>query len=65
MSLQTRVKALETDPGGADCPECGWDRITPLELVFERRNGDGQRESTYCGMCGRPIHILLTWGGER
>jgi len=65
MSLQTRVKTLEAGSGGANCPECGWDGITPLKPVFDRRDDGAANESAYCGTCGRPIHITLAWGDER
>jgi predicted RNA-binding Zn-ribbon protein involved in translation (DUF1610 family) len=64
-SLQTRVKALETSGSGGECPECGWDGITPLRPEFfwtYEESADGPEESVYCSACGRPIHIVLTWG---
>jgi len=64
MSLQTRVKTLETVTGGANCPECGWDGIAPLKPVISRREGDPKGD-TYCGRCGRAIAITLTWGEQR
>jgi hypothetical protein len=67
MSLQTRVRVLESGSGGANCPECGWDGITPLEPVIDHSYGGVPKENEYCGTCGRPVHITLTWGagGER
>ena len=65
MSLQTRVRALETSPG---CPECGFgpeDDNKPIEIVFVDSDDDTPEENTYCDACGRPIHITLTWGDER
>lgn len=37
MSLQTRVRALESGSGGLECPECGWDGTTPLKPVIDQR----------------------------
>ena len=63
-SLETRVKALEGGTG-ANCPECGWDGITPLKPECYWSHGESPpRENIYCGTCGRPIHITLTWGDE-
>jgi hypothetical protein len=62
-SLETRVRNLETSTGGGrNCPECGWDGITPLtpECFWSYEEGPG--ENVYCGMCGRPIHIVVRWG---
>jgi len=57
-SLERRVKALEG--GGSRCPECGFDGDwSKVERVFTE---DGPGENIYCGTCGRPIHIVLTWG---
>ena len=64
MSLQTRVRVLESGSGGANCPECGWDGITPLEPVIDHSYGGVPKENEYCGTCGRPVHITLTWGPE-
>jgi hypothetical protein len=61
-SLETRVKALESG-GGANCPECGWDGKTPLKHIVSWVK-DGPDQNTYCGTCGRPICITVTWGDE-
>ena len=65
MSLQTRVRALESGSGGLECPECGWDGITPLKPIIEERDDGTPEGNNYCGMCGRPILITLSWGDER
>jgi len=64
ISLQTRVRALETSTNDANCPECGRDGITPLKPVIGEREGD-PRGNTYCGTCRRPMSITLTWGDLR
>lgn len=64
ISLETRVKALETG-GGRNCPECGWDGITPLKPECFWDHGEGPLgENIYCGACDRPIQIVVTWGDE-
>jgi len=65
MSLQRRVRALE---GGPSCPECGFgleDDNKPTKIKFVEPDDDSPEDNTYCGACGRPIQITLTWGDER
>jgi hypothetical protein len=54
MSLQTRVKALESGSGGADCPECGWDSITPLKPIIEERAMARQKGTIIAARAGDP-----------
>jgi hypothetical protein len=57
-TLERRVRTLEG--GGRKCPECGFDGDwSKVRIVFED-GGDGR--SRTCGMCGRPLRIVLTWG---
>ena len=62
-SLERRVEALETSTGGGrECPECGWDGVTPLKHEVSWGNDGTPAENRYCGTCGRPTHIVITWG---
>jgi hypothetical protein len=62
-SLETRVRNLETSTslGGRNCPECGWDGITPLRPSCFLNYEEGPGKDRYCGTCGRPIHIIIRW----
>lgn len=60
MSLQTRIRALESAPGGGDCPECGngpADDERSYEIVFVDRSD--VRPDEWCGACGRALHIAI------
>jgi hypothetical protein len=60
-ALQTRVKRLEG--GGAECPECGFDGDwSKVRTVVDPHAG--HKRNQYCGTCGRPTHIVLTWGHD-
>jgi hypothetical protein len=54
MSLQTRVKALVSGSGGADCPECGWDGITPLNPSLKRGTMVRQKGTIIAACAGEP-----------
>jgi hypothetical protein len=60
--LERRVARLETS-GGRRCPECGWDPKSPPRMeVSVNLDGGGPDREIWCGTCGRPIHIIVTWG---
>ncbi len=60
-SLQTRVTQLEGS-GAGKCPECGFDGDwSKVRNAWLPRSGHGRNR--YCGTCGRPTHIGLTWDG--
>jgi predicted RNA-binding Zn-ribbon protein involved in translation (DUF1610 family) len=59
-SLQTRVKRLEG--GGQACPECGFDGEWSKVETVTSWTEDGTADNRYCETCGRPIHIVITWG---
>jgi hypothetical protein len=61
-ALQTRLKRLE-GVGGTECPECGFDGDwSKVRTVVDCHSTD--KRNRYCGTCGRPTHIVLTWGGD-
>jgi hypothetical protein len=64
-SLQTRVKRLEGS-SGSGCPRCGfdgdWSKVRTECFWSSSDEGRGSPEDIYCGTCGRPIHIVMTWG---
>jgi hypothetical protein len=63
-ALQTRVRRLE-GAGGRECLECGfdgdWSKVRP---AWVPRSASEASRNRYCGTCGRPTHIVLTWGGD-
>ncbi len=67
MSLENRLRKLEGGKG-APCEECGftgsWQGVK-YDIVWhhgEEDEDEGPSETQYCGTCGRPVHIVLTWG---
>jgi hypothetical protein len=63
MSLQSRLRKLERG-GGKPCPECGFDGTwTDYEVVWQydgEGEDEGPKETAYCEVCRRPVHIVLT-----
>jgi hypothetical protein len=65
MSLQTRIRALESRPGGGDCPECGngaEDDKRPPEVEFV--DPDDAPPDEWCETCGRALSLTISmdWG---
>jgi hypothetical protein len=61
-SLVMRVRQLEGG-GGGKCPACGFDgNWSKVRVVVNRHTA--HKRNRYCETCGRPTHIVLTWGGE-
>lgn len=64
-SLQTRVKHLETSAGGGNrCPECGFDGdYSKLKISTSWAPSSSEpTKNRYCSTCGRPTHVVITWG---
>ena len=72
-----RIKWLEGRSGPEQCPECGhngnegdagdfevvWADVGQLEDPPDKDQQE-TKETTYCGTCGLPLHIVVTWGDE-
>ncbi len=61
MSLQTRIRALESAPGGGNCPECGNgpdDDKRAYEIVFV--NPGEAPPDEWCGTCSRALSLTIT-----
>ncbi len=44
---------------------CGWEPDMQVEVIWDDGWGDtpdSPDETTYCEACGRPDHIVITWG---
>ena len=59
--IDRRVSDLEAIRGGEPCEECGDDGTPPSSWELVWTDPDEGAESEWCGMCGRPLEIVITW----
>ncbi len=61
--MNGRIEKLENG-NGERCDECGGDPRPgdTFELVWVDHEPESENE--YCGTCGRPTTIVITWGDE-
>jgi hypothetical protein len=64
VGINQRLERLEQFEGV--CGQCGWGS-PDLEVVVTWHDGwndppDDPEETTYCPACGRPDHVVVTWG---
>ncbi len=58
--LQARIRQLEAGAGGK-CPACGFDGDwRKVKNVVDPHAA--HKRNRYCPTCGRPTHVVLTWG---
>jgi len=76
--LERRIKWLEERNGPEQCPECGqsgsewgagdfevvWEDVRRLEDPSDEDQQEETEENTYCGTCGLPLEIVVTWGDD-
>jgi hypothetical protein len=68
-SLERRLKALEAELAGDECPVCGFDAAPPeYEVVWEdiymedsEEKGDEEEPDSRCDGCGRQLEYIVVW----
>ncbi len=60
-SIDRRVGALEALYGGESCEECGDGGGGPASWEIVWVDPEESTESKWCGTCGRPLEIVITW----
>ncbi len=59
--IDRRIEALEAIRGGEPCEECGDVGEGPSSWEVVWMDPEEPAESTWCGTCGRPLEIVITW----
>jgi hypothetical protein len=59
--LDKRVRDLETSTGGQVCGECGDGGGDPASWEVVWVDLEEPAEPKWCGTCGRPLEIVVTW----
>lgn len=60
-TIGRRLGALEALHGGGPCEECGGAGGGPESWEVVWADPDGSAEPKWCGECGRPLEIVITW----
>lgn len=59
--IDKRVRNLEAYSGGQACEECGDGGGGPSTWEVVWMGPSGPSEPRWCGTCGRPLEIVVTW----
>jgi len=59
-----RIKSLEALHDQESCAECGDAGGNPETWEVVWMDPEEPAESKWCGTCGRPLEVVITWGDD-